>query len=635
MQFHHHGYVSGDPRVLPAAGVGLNRPERLPDQVDVLIVGSGPAGIAAHAQLAMFPGVVTRIVERRDGRLELGQADGIQARSVETFQAFGFAPQIIQEAYQITETVFWNPDPENPGSIVRASITPDDETGISEFPHLIVNQARVIDYFAEYARRGPARADVDYGWEFVGLEVTGEGDYPVKVTLREVSGYSGAGINTVDSEVRRGETRVVRAKYVVGADGARSAVRAAIGGSLQGNQSDHAWGVMDVLPVTDFPDYRKKCIIHSEAGSILHIPREGNHLARIYVDLGEVPENDGGKVRQTPLETVIDRANAILHPYALDVKSVAWNSIYEVAHRLTDRFDDEATSPDGRARVFLMGDACHTHSAKAGQGMNVSMQDGWNLAWKLGYVLTGMAGEELLGTYSDERQVTAKNLIDFDLEWSTLMAKKPEEFAEPGEIERFYLRTAEFPAGFMTEYEPSIVTAGEAQQQLATGFPLGKRFKSVRTVRVADAVTVHLGHHHRADGRFRIYAFSDQDRSALDAFAEWLLEAPESPIKRFTPQGVDVDTVFDVKVVYQQSHHEVAIETVPSVFLPGSGPLGLTDYEKIYAAIADDDIFEQRGISGDGAIVVVRPDHYVSHILPLTAREELTEYFGRFLAPQR
>ena len=635
MQFHHHGYVSGDPRVLPAAGVGLNRPERLPDEVDVLIVGSGPAGIAAHAQLAMFPGVVTRIVERRDGRLELGQADGIQARSVETFQAFGFAPQIIQEAYQITETVFWNPDPENPGSIVRASITPDDETGISEFPHLIVNQARVIDYFAEYARRGPARADVDYGWEFVGLEVTGEGDYPVKVTLREVSGYSGAGINTVDSGVRRGETRVVRAKYVVGADGARSAVRAAIGGSLQGNQSDHAWGVMDVLPVTDFPDYRKKCIIHSEAGSILHIPREGNHLARIYVDLGEVPENDGGKVRQTPLETVIDRANAILHPYALDVKSVAWNSIYEVAHRLTDRFDDEATSPDGRARVFLMGDACHTHSAKAGQGMNVSMQDGWNLAWKLGYVLTGMAGEELLGTYSDERQVTAKNLIDFDLEWSTLMAKKPEEFAEPGEIERFYLRTAEFPAGFMTEYEPSIVTSGEAQQQLATGFPLGKRFKSVRTVRVADAVTVHLGHHHRADGRFRIYAFSDQDRSALDAFAEWLLEAPESPIKRFTPQGVDVDTVFDVKVVYQQSHHEVAIETVPSVFLPGSGPLGLTDYEKIYAAIADDDIFEQRGISGDGAIVVVRPDHYVSHILPLTAREELTEYFGRFLAPQR
>lgn len=634
MQFHHHGYVSTDPRVLPAAGVGIDRPAELPEHMDVLIVGSGPAGIAAHAQLAMFPKVVTRIIERRDSRLELGQADGIQARSVETFQAFGFAPQIIQEAYQITETAFWNADPERPGHIIRTGITPDDPQGISEFPHLIVNQARVIDYFAEFAQKAPARGDVDYGWEFVDLQVTGEGEYPVEVTLRKVSGYSGAGINTVESEVTRGETRVVRAKYVIGADGARSAVRAAIGGSLRGNQSYHAWGVMDVLPVTDFPDYRKKCIIHSDAGSILHIPREGNHLARIYVDLGEVPVDDGGKVRQTPLDTVIARANAILHPYTLDVKQVAWNSIYEVAHRLTDRFDDQATAPDGKARVFLMGDACHTHSAKAGQGMNVSMQDGWNLAWKLGYVLSGLADEALLGSYSDERQVTAQNLIDFDLEWSTLMAKKPEEFASPDEVTDFYVRTAEFPAGFMTEYEPSLVVATNAEQQLATGFPLGKRFKSVRTVRVADAVTVHLGHHHRADGRFRVYVFADEHRSESNALAEWLLNDPASPILRFTPAGEDLDAIFDVKVVYQQHHHQVALETVPKIFLPASGPYGLTDYEKVYAAIAEEDIFVERGVSREGAIVVVRPDHYVSHILPLHAREELSEYFADFMIAQ-
>ena len=634
MQFHHHGYVSTDPRVLPASGVGVDRPEELPDDIDVLIVGSGPAGIAAHAQLAMFPGVVTRIIERRDGRLVLGQADGIQARSVETFQAFGFAPQIIQEAYQITETAFWNPDPKNPSNIIRTGTTPDDPQGISEFPHLIVNQARVIDYFADYARRAPARGEVDYGWEFEGLEVTGEGEYPVNVTLRRVSGHSGAGINADASGVTGGETRVVRAKYVIGADGARSAVRSAIGGSLRGDQSFHAWGVMDVLPVTDFPDIRKKCIIHSEAGSILHIPREGNHLCRIYVDLGEVDKADGGRVRKTPVEAVIERANAIVHPYTLDVRNVAWSSVYEVAHRLTDRFDDEATSPDGKARVFLMGDACHTHSAKAGQGMNVSMQDGWNLAWKLGYVLTGMASDELLGTYSDERQLTAQNLTDFDLEWSTLMAKKPEEFESPDEVADFYVRTAEFPAGFMTEYEPSIVTSSQVRQELATGFTLGKRFKSVNTVRVADAVPVHIGHHHRADGRFRIYAFADTDRSALNAWAEWMLSDEASPIRQFTPAGVDIDTVFDVKAVYQQPHYDVAIETVPKVFLPASGPYGLPDYEKIYAAIEGDDIFEQRGVSREGAIVVVRPDHYVSHILPLSAREELTEFFGQFLLPQ-
>ena len=114
MQFHHHGYVSGDPRIQPAAGVGINRPEELPDEVDVLIVGSGPAGMLAAAQLSQFPDITTRIVERRGGRLAIGQADGIQARSVETFQAFGFAEEITAEAYRITEMAFWKPSPENP-----------------------------------------------------------------------------------------------------------------------------------------------------------------------------------------------------------------------------------------------------------------------------------------------------------------------------------------------------------------------------------------------------------------------------------------------------------------------------------------------------------------------------------------
>src|SRR5690625_7466941 len=98
-------------------------------------------------------------------------------------------------------------------------------------------------------------------------------------------------------------------------------------------------------------------------------------------------------------------------------------------------------------RVFIAGDACHTHSAKAGQGMNVSLQDGFNLGWKLGYVLSGRSPESLLETYSAERQVVAQNLIDFDREWSTLMAKRPEEFDSPSELEDFYVKTFEFPAG--------------------------------------------------------------------------------------------------------------------------------------------------------------------------------------------
>jgi phenol 2-monooxygenase len=620
MQFHHHGYVSGDPRVLPAAGVGIDRPDELPDEVDVLIVGSGPAGMIAAAQLSRFPTITTRIVERRPGRLAIGQADGIQARSVETFNAFGFAERITAEAYRITEMAFWKPDLDDPSRIVRGARPLDDTTGVSEYPHLIVNQARVLDYFAEYMANAPTRMRPDYGWAFQGLEIDDTAEYPVTVTLLD------------SSEDSTGGARTVRAKYVIGADGARSGVRQAIGCALAGDQANHAWGVMDALAVTDFPDIRTKCAIQSgSGGSILLIPREGGHLFRMYVDLGEVPAGGGAAVRSTSIEQIIEHANAILSPYRLDVKHVAWHSVYEVGHRLTDRFDDVPLDELGTRtpRVFITGDACHTHSAKAGQGMNVSMQDGFNLAWKLGHVLEGRSPESLLATYSAERQVVAQDLIDFDREWSTLMAKRPEEFADPSELADFYVRTAEFPAGFMTEYAPSAIVGEATHQHLATGFPLGKRFKSALTSRVADANHVHLGHHATADGRWRVYVFADAASPATGRSAElaaWLQDAPESPLNQ-VPDGMRADDWFDVKVIYQEHHTDIDLGTVPKVFLPRVGPFDLVDYEKVYAVHPEVDVFEERGIDRDGAIVVVRPDQYVAHVLPLTATAELAAFF--------
>lgn len=626
MQFHHHGYVSGDPRIQLAAGTGIDRPAELPDQVDVLIVGSGPAGMLAAAQLSQFPGITTRMVERRDGRLAIGQADGIQARSVETFQAFGFAERIIAEAYRITEMAFWRPDAQDPTRIIRGGRAVDDTTGISEFPHLIVNQARVLDYFAEVAAYSPTRLTTDYGWEFQDLLVTGGEDYPVKVTLVRTAGPDA------------GTERIVHAKYLLGCDGARSKVRDSIGCVMAGDKANHAWGVMDILAVTDFPDIRTKCAIQShDGGSILLIPREGGHLFRMYVDLGVVPEDDNGAVRQTTIEQIIYKANQILRPYTLDVRNVAWHSVYEVGHRLTDRFDDVVQGDVGTRtpRVFITGDACHTHSAKAGQGMNVSMQDGFNIAWKLAHVLEGRSPESLLATYSAERQVVAKNLIDFDKTWSAMMAKKPEEFDDPEELEDFYVRTAEFPAGFMTEYAPSMITGGSAHQDLATGFPIGKRFKSALASRVCDTNPVHLGHHATADGRWRIYVFADASPAGADSpvadFAQWVSTAPDSPLAA-TPHGLDADAWFDVKVIYQQKHEDIDINAVPAAFKPFVGPFGLVDYELVYGIVDGNDIFDVRGLSRDGVVVVVRPDQYVAAVVPLTATDELAAFFAQIVA---
>lgn len=626
MQFHHHGYVSHDPRVQDAAGTGIDRPADLPDEVDVLIVGSGPAGMLLAAQMSQFPEVTTRIIERRDGRLVLGQADGIQPRSVETFQAFGFAERIVAEAYNIAYMNFWGPDPQNPGSIIRTARTEDYAFHISEFPHLIVNQARVLDYFAEAAAHGPGRIVPDYGIEFVGLEV---GDDDVAVRVRPSTGSG-----TVVGE-RAGAERTIRAKYVVGSDGARSGVREAIGRRHLGGASLHAWGVMDVLVNTDFPDWRTKCAINAEAGNILHIPREGGYLSRVYVDLGAVAEDDNRRVRQTPIEGIIAKANEIMHPYSLDVREVAWHSVYEVGHRVTDKFDDVPEGEHRTPRVFLTGDACHTHSAKAGQGMNVSMQDGFNLGWKLGSVLIGRSPASLLATYSAERQPVAQQLIDFDKEWSSLMARKPEEISDPTELATYYLATAEFPSGFMTQYGPSEIVADAGHQALATGFPIGKRFKSSEVVLVADGNRVQLGHHAKADGRWRVYAFADASGDALAAWAEWMSTSPTSPLRRHTPAGADADSVLDVKAIYPQPHEEIDVTEVPALFRPRTGPLALMDWEKVFAAAPSawttTDIFDERGLSRDGVVVVVRPDQYVAGIFPLEATDELAAFFAQHM----
>ncbi|MGO2941415.1 MAG: FAD-binding monooxygenase [Brevibacterium aurantiacum] len=633
MHFHQHGYVSADPRIEAAAGYGIDRPADLPDEVDVLIVGSGPAGMVAAAQLSQYPGVNTRLIEKRDSRLVIGQADGIQARSVETFQAFGFAEEIIREGYHIIDMSFWNPDPENPEHIIRTGRPKDDETGISEFPHLIVNQARVLDYFAQFAKQSPGRVEPDYGIEFVDLTIDEDSasKHPVSVTVRYTTGE------------RAGEERTIRAGYVVGCDGARSGVRRSIGRTMTGDQANHAWGVMDVLANSDFPDIRNKCAISSKHGNILHIPREGGHLFRMYVDLGEVPEDDARKVRQTSVDEIIDRANAIIKPYSIDVKNVAWHSVYEVGHRLTDAFDDtDDTTPGSPCpRVFITGDACHTHSAKAGQGMNVSMQDGFNISWKLGQVLSGRSSQELLRTYSAERQVTAKNLIDFDKEWSTLMATPQEGLPDETYLQDFYVKTAEFPAGFMTEYTESMITASTAHQELATGFPVGKRFKSARVQRNCDANYIHLGHRARADGRWRVYVFADAPSptdatsSKVTELADWLNADPASPLVKYRRAGEDLDSLLELSVIYQQGHTEFSFPDVPTVFRPHVGEFDLEYVEKIYATLDGEDIFEERGISRDGAVVVVRPDQYVSGIFPLDAHDEIGSFFdGVFVSEQ-
>jgi phenol 2-monooxygenase (NADPH) len=636
MQFHVDGFRAGDPRVRPADPAVVARPAALPDEVDVLIVGCGPAGLVLAAQLAEFPTIATRIVERKSGPLELGQADGVACRTVEMFEAFGLSEQLVAEAYWVNETVFWGPDPHDRSRIVRTGRVQDVEDGLSEFPHVILNQARIHDHLLSSMRRSPSRLEPDYDLEVVGVAVGDSGDRPVTVTLRRTD------------TARVGTEVTVRAKYVVGCDGARSAVRQSIGRELHGDTANHAWGVMDILAVTDFPDIRLKAAIQSGSrGNILVIPREGGYLVRLYVDLGEVDPNDRAAVRGMQPDQVIAIARRVLHPYTLDVKEIAWFSIYEVGQRLTDKFDDVPAELVGaRApRVFIAGDACHTHSAKAGQGMNVSMQDTFNLGWKLAAVLEGRSPESLLHSYSAERQAIAHELIDFDKEWSAIMASPAKDPAnpatggvDPADLQEYFVQWGRYTAGVATRYAPSSLTGAATHQHLAKGFTIGMRFHSASVIRLADAKPVQLGHAARADGRWRLYAFADaagpgDPASRLRALCEHLEHSPDSPVRRYTPGGADVDSVLDVRAVFQQHHRDLALGDLPSLLVPPKGRYGLVDYEKAFTPDSrGDDIFDLRRIARDqGALVVVRPDQYVSHVLPLDAYAELAAFFAPLL----
>jgi phenol 2-monooxygenase (NADPH) len=632
MQYHVNGFKPGDPDVSPAAPGHRQAGDPLPDTVDVLIAGAGPAGLCLAAQLARVPQIRTMLVEPKPGAMEKGQADGISVRTMEMFQGFGFGEKVLRESVWINETTFWAPGQAAPlDRVARVQDVPD---GVSEMPHVLINQARVHDMFLDIMRNSPQRLTPDYGWKVADLTVDpGAAPYPVTVTLENTAPGS------------EGQTRTVRANYVIGCDGARSNVRRAIGGALHGDAAHQAWGVIDLLAVTDFPDWRKKSFVRSQdEGILMVLPREGGHLVRLYVEMDKLGETERVADRGMNADDIIAKAQRIFSPFKLDVKEVVWSSIYEIGHRLTDKFDDvpEADMATRAPRVMLAGDACHTHSPKAGQGMNVSMGDTFNLGWKLISVLTGRADPSLLHSYSGERRAAAKGLVEFDHKWARVVgASAEDDVVVDGlpRVAREFVNNLPFTCGLTIQYEPSALTGAATHQTLASGFDIGKRFHSAPVVRLADARPMQLGHAIDADARLRLFVFAPandagQSGGAVASLCDWLQHDPASPVRRHTAPGEDLDAVIDTRAVFQQDFQSLDHATMPELLRPAVGRYGLCDYEKVFCADHQrgEDIFEARGIDrAAGCMVVVRPDQYVGHILPLSAREELAAYFAAIL----
>ncbi|KAH7002398.1 FAD binding domain-containing protein [Ilyonectria destructans] len=659
------------------------------DHVDVLIIGAGPAGLMMATWLAKC-GIKTRIVDKRGTKIFNGQADGLQCRTLEIFDSFGFGHRAWIESNHMLEICLWNPDKD--GVIQRSSRIADTVPGISRFQQVVLHQGRIERFFLDAMKDfSEGAVSVERGVLPTSLEidtatVEDPDAYPVTVQLRhlgeeestpkQTSTMSNGSsvqdglfrsnlaaddtadlLKAAELNEKANTTEVVKAKYVVGADGAHSWVRKEIGLKLEGESTDYIWGVLDIVPITDFPDIRMRCAIHSaSSGSIMVIPRE-NKLVRLYIQLTtteKIGEQDSRTDRSgiTP-EVILESAQRIIAPYKLDYRKLDWWTAYQIGQRVGSSFGVHD-------RVFLAGDAVHTHSPKAGQGMNVSMQDSYNLGWKLANVVKGVADRSILKTYESERKAIAHALINFDHKFSRLFSGRPardimdEEGISMEEFKNAFQKGNLFASGIAVDYDKSAIVskpdaptnaAGDVARShhLATKLNIGQRIQSVKVLNQSDARPWHLQELLRSNGTWRVILFpGDVSKTAQKDRMNSLCEAmsgPSSFLNRFRPTGSRYDSVIEVLTVHASKRADVDIFDFPDVLRPYDEVEGW-DYNKVFV---DDEsyheghgqLYQNFGISRDeGCVVVLRPDQYISYVGKVDDYESIDSFFSGFMLPQ-
>lgn len=476
----------------------------------------------------------------------------MQPKTIETLRMLGLADELLQQGVKVFDICLWHASssssssssgssasspspgsPERPTTLRRVARETHYPAFIVDLvdPFVLIGHQGMVEkvFIADLAKRG---VSVHRGHRFEGLSPTTAEDAEDDDDDEEMWEI------LTSANVTR-SPRTFRAPYLVGCDGAHSRVRKLIhsddGTATAAREDESAmsvWGVLDGELDTDFPDIWTKSVVFSEQfGSILIIPRERD-MTRLYIEMR--PDAGAATTASTNpglvQAAIMRRAAQILLPYRIRWRRVEWFGQYRVSQRVAAKFASSLSkSPatagpshngtdDTAPRVFIAGDAAHTHSPKAAQGMNTALHDSWNLAWKLNLAIRGLCRPAvLLQSYESERQKIARDLVAFDFEHANEMSR-----GDPAALSENFRKNVRFVSGVGVEYgENALNQDGIAGIGVRPGctLPPGK------VSRYIDANPVDVQLDIPVLGQFRVYIFvPDVVEAAQNTFLKALCD---------------------------------------------------------------------------------------------------------------
>lgn len=581
----------------------------IPLECQVCVVGAGPAGLMLGCNLGRF-GVRVEIVDDRADQTPVGRADGLQPKTIETFRQMRLADPLLQRGVRVYDIAFWRSTAEEPLHRLGREVHYPPVIDVLDPYILLVHQGMVESLFIDDLKK--RKIEVRRNTAFDSYSVCDSKSGPLQINCRT---------NVTQDH------KTILAQYLVGCDGAHSRVRKSIPEAKPvGVSQASLWGVLDGELQTDFPDIWSKTLVYSqEHGSILIIPRERN-MTRFYIELKSSPKADRNQLGQ---EFVMKRAQEIMAPFDVRWKYVEWFGRYQIGQRVASRFCDS------RLRAFLAGDASHTHSPKAAQGMNTSMHDAWNIAWKLNLSVRGLAKQELLQSYEEERRKIALDLVNFDYEHANQIAG-----GDAIALAENFKTNVRFISGVGAEYSENAVNMMEPQSWVMGEAKPGCLLPPAKVTRYLDSNPVDVQLDIPMLGQFRIYLLMwdvHQSRIFLDTFCQAIasgdslvnklsaaaaisyakqprLPAPEDIYIR-PERYTAVSHLFTFALITTMPKSDIEITDLPALLQDSRWTFYLDDIpeQDTRGSLCTNKWLGSLG-PGEVAIVNVRPDGYVGSI---------------------